>query len=154
MNEEPVPIGVEHYTLYPTGLLLPITFSIFRKLTRVVAAGLLLILLIETSQLIWAGRIFDIDDIIFNFIGVLIGYLFYRAVNMTKDKVDSKDNRHKGRICLLIASVGFFIGLPIQRITITDILLYQRGEYFRQQYGVPAFCTIAYHNNAGRPVFG
>ena len=129
MNEEPVLMVLNTILFIPMGLLLPITFSIFRKLTRVAAAGLLLILLIETSQLIWAGRIFDIDDIIFNFIGVLIGYLFYRAVNMTKEKVDRKDSRKygKGRICLLIASVGFFIGLPIQRITITDILLYQIG---------------------------
>lgn len=41
---------------------------------------------IEITQL-WIGRVFDIDDIILNIIGGLLGYLIYRIADLTRDKL-------------------------------------------------------------------
>lgn len=59
----------------PFGLLLP---AIRRDMgcVKTVAAGFALSLFVEGMQLI-VGRIFDIDDLIMNTLGTLIGYILY-----------------------------------------------------------------------------
>lgn len=61
----------------PFGFLLPVVFGRLRALWRTGLAGLLLTLCIETMQY-FCGRSADIDDVIANFIGALIGYVLYR----------------------------------------------------------------------------
>ncbi|WP_062496265.1 VanZ family protein [Paenibacillus sp. 32O-W] len=67
----------------PFGFLIPIIFLSTQKkpgieATAVIILGLLTTLTIEILQRFVALRIFDIDDIILNTIGVIIGYLIYR----------------------------------------------------------------------------
>ena len=60
----------------PFGVLLPMLFPRFRGLLRVAALTALVMVLVETAQgAIVEGRAFDIDDVILNTTGALVGYL-------------------------------------------------------------------------------
>lgn len=60
----------------PFGVLLPVLVPKARGLLRVVLVTALVMLLVETAQgLLITGRAFDIDDVILNTAGALIGYL-------------------------------------------------------------------------------
>lgn len=71
----------------PLGIVWP---SVFKKLdtpTKVLLAGFGVSLTIEIAQLFFVDRVTDIDDLILNFLGYLIGYLIYRlARRLTKGK--------------------------------------------------------------------
>ncbi len=60
----------------PYGFLLPMIFTKMRRFSRTVMTVLCSTVLIETVQY-FLGRSADIDDVIMNFIGGLIGYLFF-----------------------------------------------------------------------------
>lgn len=60
----------------PFGVLLPVLIPKARGLLRVVLVTAVVMLLVETAQgLLITGRAFDIDDVILNTAGALIGYL-------------------------------------------------------------------------------
>lgn len=63
--------------LVPLGFLLPFAFKAQRKLWRTLLLSFLLILVMETVQLISMRGSFDIDDIIVNLAGVALGYLIF-----------------------------------------------------------------------------
>lgn len=62
----------------PFGAILPAAFSNMRSWWRVGVSSALTSLSIETLQLLFAVRLFDIDDIILNSIGGIFGYLLWR----------------------------------------------------------------------------
>jgi glycopeptide antibiotics resistance protein len=60
----------------PFGVLLPTLFPRIRGLLRVVVATALVMLMVEAAQgTLVEGRAFDIDDVILNTAGALLGYL-------------------------------------------------------------------------------
>ncbi|MEV1006947.1 VanZ family protein [Streptomyces sp. NPDC049881] len=60
----------------PFGFLLPVLFPRIRGLLRVALFTALVMVMVETAQgLIVEGRAFDIDDVILNTLGALIGFL-------------------------------------------------------------------------------
>lgn len=60
----------------PFGILLPMLFPRFRGLVRVTLLTALVMVLVETAQgSIVEGRAFDVDDVILNTSGALLGYL-------------------------------------------------------------------------------
>ncbi len=60
----------------PFGFLLPVVFPRARGLLRVVLVTAFVMLCVETAQgTMVAGRAFDIDDVILNTFGALLGYL-------------------------------------------------------------------------------
>ena len=63
----------------PFGAILPAAFSNMRSCWRVGVSTALTSLSIETLQLLFAVRLFDIDDIILNAIGGMFGYLLWRC---------------------------------------------------------------------------
>lgn len=74
----------------PLGLLLPI---IYQRITwtRVLIAGILLSLALETLQLVLRIGSFDVDDIILNVLGVLFGFaaikgVQYRLMRLSEDQ--------------------------------------------------------------------
>lgn len=77
--------------LMPLGTLLPILFGRLKKLSIVVACGSALASVIEVIQF-FIGRVADIDDVILNSVGVLIGYIVYqiyeRKSRITKKKIN------------------------------------------------------------------
>ena len=61
----------------PLGLLLPLALVSMRRLVPVVTAGFLLSLLAESIQLSARVGSFDVDDVLLNTCGTLLGYLCY-----------------------------------------------------------------------------
>ena len=64
----------------PSGIILPILYKKLDSFRRVTAAGFLISLCIELLQLPFYVRTTDIDDLILNTLGVMIGYGIYKSV--------------------------------------------------------------------------
>ena len=61
----------------PSGIVLPVLFSRLRSFRRTAAAGAGLSLCIELMQLPFSTRTTDIDDLLLNTAGVMLGYGLY-----------------------------------------------------------------------------
>jgi glycopeptide antibiotics resistance protein len=81
-------LGLSHFDFYyqslgnvawfvPFGMLLPLMLRTKHKAVHVIFWGILLSLFIETMQFYMHTGIADIDDVIFNTTGALIGSLMY-----------------------------------------------------------------------------
>ena len=64
----------------PTGIMLPIIYRRLNSLWKAAAAGALISLCIEILQLPFPSRASDIDDLIGNTIGVVVGYGIYHLI--------------------------------------------------------------------------
>ena len=64
----------------PLGFLVPFAFKIQRKLYRTLLLSFTAIFIMETVQFFARLGSFDVDDIILNLTGVLIGYLCFRVI--------------------------------------------------------------------------
>ena len=63
----------------PMGFLIPMAFSSQRNIIKTMISCFLLILSVETLQLILFLGSFDIDDIILNLISCFIGFILFKA---------------------------------------------------------------------------
>ena len=82
-------IGGNIIGFIPLGILLPIVFSFLRVGWRLALFVFGLSLLFETTQLITGVGIFDVDDLLLNTTGGMIGYfLFAGARYLMKDDPD------------------------------------------------------------------
>ena len=61
----------------PTGIILPVIYKRLNGFWKVIGTGFLISLCIEIIQLPFYGRWSDIDDLILNTSGVVIGYMIY-----------------------------------------------------------------------------
>lgn len=64
----------------PIGIFIPILFKKRDDFSSIIFYGVVGSSFIEINQLITGGRAADIDDVILNTIGALIGYLVYKAI--------------------------------------------------------------------------
>ncbi len=64
----------------PMGLLLPVNFGRMRKFKKVLFVVLIVTFSIEVLQYITGSGASDIDDVILNVFGGILGYLIYRLV--------------------------------------------------------------------------
>ena len=62
----------------PTGIILPILYKRLNSFWKVVAIGAAMSLAIELIQLLFPNSTTDIDDLILNTLGVILGYEIYR----------------------------------------------------------------------------
>lgn len=71
----------------PFGFMLPAIYSEYRKYGwLVIFMGMSVSMLIEVLQFIFCTGVTDIDDIIFNTIGTIIGYILWRIVDALRKK--------------------------------------------------------------------
>jgi glycopeptide antibiotics resistance protein len=63
----------------PWGACLPILFEKIKSLIGTLKGTLLFVIAIEVAQLITTLGSFDVDDIILNTLGAIIGYLIYKV---------------------------------------------------------------------------
>lgn len=63
----------------PLGLLIPIVFKSLNGFWKVLSGVLLTTFMIEAAQFLFAAGISDIDDIILNLLGGILGYMLYKA---------------------------------------------------------------------------
>lgn len=71
----------------PIGLLIPVIWKLKDKI--IILIGFLISLSIEISQL-FLNRGTDIDDLIFNTLGTIIGLVIYKIISKGKRKYDNK----------------------------------------------------------------
>ena len=65
----------------PLGYLVPLVFKKHSSFFKTLVFGLLFILFIEIIQLLTGLGEFDVDDIILNMLGVLLGNIAYKVIN-------------------------------------------------------------------------
>ncbi|WP_027634687.1 VanZ family protein [Clostridium hydrogeniformans] len=65
----------------PLGFLLPLLFTGIKKLKNVVIIGFMVSLFLEITQLVFLLGSCDIDDIILNTLGAIIGFLVFFYLN-------------------------------------------------------------------------
>ena len=70
----------------PVGIVWPICFGKLDNIRKTVLAGLGLILFIELTQLLCLERHTDIDDVILNTSGVLLGACIIFAIRKSHEK--------------------------------------------------------------------
>lgn len=70
----------------PTGIILPLFYKWQDRFGRVVATGAVISLTIEIIQLPFAVRASDVDDLILNTAGVVIGYGIYALIRAIRPK--------------------------------------------------------------------
>lgn len=67
-------------TFVPFGFLVPIIFRRANSFGRILVLSVISITLVELLQLVLRVGVFDIDDIIFNTLGCLLGYICYKTI--------------------------------------------------------------------------
>lgn len=101
----------------PFGIVLPLLWVNTRKLYLIIISGTGLSLFIEISQL-FNHRTSDINDVLTNTIGIMLGYFIYKLF-LKKIYFFELDNRgkltqfHAFIHIIMICVVYFFIGSPI-----------------------------------------
>jgi Glycopeptide antibiotics resistance protein len=105
---------IEHFLnimlFVPFGFLMPITWPGISKFKYTLFSGFSFSLLIELSQLL-NFRQTDIDDLLLNTLGTLVGYSFFRLLFRKTNKTASrlKQDRYEPAIYILSASLGHFL---------------------------------------------
>lgn len=104
----------------PLGVIIPLLWSHSRTLWIIITTGMGLSLLIELSQIL-NYRASDINDVLTNTIGTIIGYLIYKVfLSKIHDfELDDKDLVIKNNILIqiiIVCIIYFFIGSPILSI--------------------------------------
>ncbi|MGY0371961.1 VanZ family protein [Clostridium sp. JNZ J1-5] len=89
-------VGGNLILLLPLGVMSPIIWKQFTRIKVVTIQGLIVSVCIELLQLVEIlsgrvpGRVVDIDDVILNVSGVIIGYLIYRSIFYLSNKYNIK----------------------------------------------------------------
>ena len=71
----------------PMGVFLPLLWKNLRKFFSCIFMGALIIIVVEIVQLFSLLGSFDVDDIILNLIGIIIGFLLYRGLCFLRSKI-------------------------------------------------------------------
>ena len=66
------------FAFFPLGFLAPLTFEKFNKTVKILILALLISLFYETIQLFFGIGTFDIDDLILNIFGSILGFFIFR----------------------------------------------------------------------------
>ena len=78
--------GLNVVLFIPLGVLLPLLWKKYQRLLPVAATGLAFSVLIELSQLLNI-RVSDVDDLILNTLGALLGYLLGKPLSLLAKKM-------------------------------------------------------------------
>ncbi|MBP1590947.1 MAG: VanZ family protein [Oscillospiraceae bacterium] len=78
----------------PSGIVLPVIYRKLNNFIKVVGTGALISLCIEIIQLPFSVRASDVDDLILNTAGVVIGYGIYALVRSIKRKDNKRCVQH------------------------------------------------------------
>lgn len=97
----------------PLGILLPSVMKFFRSFWKTYLAGFLFTLFIEVVQLFGKRGIFELDDILHNTVGMMIGYGIYVLVVIIIKKYKNEEISWKKvvslQLPLIICLVGFSV---------------------------------------------
>ncbi len=97
-------LGGNLILLLPIGLLFPFLFAKLNNVKRILLTGFFISLFIELIQLsfsVYIGSIyrsFDVDDLILNTLGTLIGYWFFYILRMLYEKLSYRIKNNSSSI--------------------------------------------------------
>ncbi len=74
----------------PLGFILPAIFKLFTKIYFMIPFGLIISLIIETTQYFTGLGVFDVDDLLFNTLGTALGALLFRLLVMVERKREKR----------------------------------------------------------------
>ena len=100
--------GMNALMFVPLGILLPLLWPHYRHLPQLAAAGVLTSGMIELLQL-FCFRATDIDDLLMNTLGAVIGFLLVLWWSRRQSEVGGKDAAEFWCINLLIVATTIFI---------------------------------------------
>lgn len=111
-----IPFASEGMTTYvlnillfmPLGFLLPTIWPQFRTIKKTVCTGFLFSLAIELGQLL-NHRITDIDDLLMNTLGAILGYLLYRTLFKMIDKRDDIKHDHNSSLVIKYEAIFYLV---------------------------------------------
>ena len=95
LNFIPLSSGIEISTIIniiffmPFGFLLPTLWNKFRKFIPTVFAGFIFSLIIEVGQL-FTIRATDVDDLIMNTLGTILGFILFKILSIIFKKLSNK----------------------------------------------------------------
>ncbi|HWR66350.1 MAG TPA: VanZ family protein [Bellilinea sp.] len=98
------------FLLAPLGIFLPVLHRRYRRLGAVLGTGFLVTLGIEAAQLLLAYRVFDIDDLILNVLGVFLAFVIFSLLLVIpglRRAVDRITNRPQ------VGTSGYFKGYVV-----------------------------------------
>ena len=81
----------------PLGFFIPLLFDKFNNYKKVIKVGFLSSLAIEITQLFVGSNVCDIDDIIYNTLGAIAGFLCFKIFEMIIIKIKMKEKVDKVR---------------------------------------------------------
>jgi glycopeptide antibiotics resistance protein len=86
-------IGGNIIGFIPLGIFLPLLFSFLKRFARLTGVIFLISLLFETTQLVAGIGVFDVDDLILNTAGGMLGYMLFAISRwvMTRAVSDDKE---------------------------------------------------------------
>ncbi len=64
----------------PLGIFVPILFKKTRRVWKQLLMGFMVSLAVETIQLVLDVGVFDVDDLILNTVGTIVGYALFRLI--------------------------------------------------------------------------
>ncbi|MBN7773533.1 VanZ family protein [Clostridium aminobutyricum] len=107
---------IENILLFvPLGLLLPFIWKKYEVLWKTALSGITLSLIIELIQLFNIRRVTDIDDLLMNTLGTLIGWIIFRLskepLSKLQDKVSIQTTNIKRIPLLLRGEAWFYIAI-------------------------------------------
>jgi len=105
----------------PLGFLLPFIWPDTNKIKQVVLSGVSFSLLIELSQL-FTNRRTDIDDVLMNTLGTILGYLLFSILIRIVKKTFPSGNYFKYEPAIYILSVFFGHFLMFNELGLAKIL--------------------------------
>lgn len=103
----------------PLGFFLPFLYKKYKNLKKVTLSGFILSLSIEIVQMFGRGAT-DINDLITNTIGTILGYFVYKLLSkfIFKKSFDSNENNENFELIFLVV-YSFIIMVTIQPIIIS-----------------------------------
>lgn len=81
----------------PLGFFIPLLFDKFNRYKKVLKVGFLSSLAIEITQIFVGFNVCDIDDIIYNTVGAMLGFLCFKIFEKTISKIKLKEKIDKIR---------------------------------------------------------
>ncbi len=108
----------------PLGFLLPLGVKFFQKFWRTYLAGLALTALIEMTQLLLNRGIFEMDDILNNVLGTMVGYGIFAMVRYFV-RIARKESGHVGGMIAL--------QIPLMAVVLAFVTIFTC--YGRQELG-------------------
>ena len=115
----------------PMGFLMPVLWKEYNSLKKIASSGLILSVSIELLQ-IFTFRLTDIDDIITNTTGAIIGYFifklistheFYHKIELKINKISSIKIKNESIMIILLAFLISFLLKPLVSNSLWEILL-------------------------------